>query len=205
VTSWYDRNVLPSVIGCACRSRALMRQRARLIPEAEGEVLEIGIGGGPNLRYYDPARVSVVHGVDPSPALLRQAAAAPRPDGLAVRLREGAAEALPFEPQRFDTVVLTFVLCSVPSPAAALAEARRVLKPGGRLLLCEHGLAPDRAVARFQRRIEPAWTPLAGGCRLTRDVLGELRSAGFDTAHVRQRYLRKIPKFVGWTSWGLAA
>ena len=203
--TWYERHVLPSLIGCACRTRALMRQRARLIPNAVGEVLEIGIGAGPNLRYYDPGRVSAVHGVDPSGGLLRQAAGAPRAQGLAVHLREAAAEALPYPAGRFDTVVLTFVLCSVPSPAAALAEARRVLKPGGRLLFCEHGLAPDRAVARFQRRIEPVWTPLAGGCRLTRDILGEIRRAGFKPAEVRQRYLRKLPKFVGWTSWGVAA
>ena len=201
----YERHVLPSVIGCACRTRALMRQRARLIPDAVGEVLEIGIGGGPNLRYYDPGKVSAVHGVDPSPGLLKQAAAAPRARGLAVCLREAGAEALPYPAGRFDTVVFTFVLCSVPSPAAALGEARRVLKPGGRLLFCEHGLAPDRTVARFQRRIEPVWTPLAGGCRLTRDVLGEIRGAGFQPAEVRQRYLRKLPKFVGWTSWGAAA
>ena len=203
--SWYERHVLPSVIGCACRTRALMRQRARLIPQAEGAVLEIGIGAGPNLRYYDAGKVSAVHGVDPSEALLKQAAAAPRADGLAVHLRPAAAEALPYPAGHFDTVVFTFVLCSVPSPSAALAEARRVLKPGGRLLFCEHGLAPDRTIARFQRRLEPVWTPLAGGCRLTRDVLREIRGAGFQPAEVKQRYLRKLPKFVGWTSWGAAA
>jgi ubiquinone/menaquinone biosynthesis C-methylase UbiE len=203
--SWYDRHVLPSVIGCACRTRALQRQRARIIPEASGEVLEIGVGGGANLRFYDPGRVTAVHGVDPSAGLRAQAAAAPRPEGLTVVLTDGAAEALPYEDGRFDTVVCTFVLCSVTSPAAALGEARRVLKPGGLLLFCEHGLAPDRRVARFQRRIEPVWSPLAGGCRLTRSVLDELGAAGFRTERVQQRYLRKVPRFAGWITCGAAA
>lgn len=203
--SFYDRHVLPSLIGCACRTRAIMRQRARLIPDARGEVLEIGIGGGANLRFYDPLRVTSVHGVDPSDALRRQAAAAPRAEGLPLHISEGAAEALPYPDARFDTVVCTFVLCSVDSPATALREARRVLKPGGRLLFCEHGLAPDRQVARLQRRLEPVWSSLAGGCRLTRSVLDELEAAGFEAGPVQQRYLRKAPRFVGWMTWGAAA
>jgi ubiquinone/menaquinone biosynthesis C-methylase UbiE len=203
--SFYDRHILPSVIGCACRTRAIMRQRAKLIPLAQGEVLEVGIGGGANLRFYDPERVTAVHGVDPSEGLRRQALAAPRPRELPLHVRDGSAEALPYPAARFDTVVLTFVLCSVPSPKAALAEARRVLKPGGRLLFCEHGLAPDRQVARFQRRIEPVWSSMAGGCRLTREVLVEIEGAGFRASAVKQRYLRKTPRFVGWTTWGEAA
>jgi ubiquinone/menaquinone biosynthesis C-methylase UbiE len=203
--SFYDRHVLPSVIGCACRSRAIMRQRAKLIPEARGEVLEVGIGGGANLRFYDPAKVRAVHGVDPSEGLRRQAEAAPRPEGVKLHVRDGSAEALPYEDDRFDTVVCTFVLCSVASPERALAEARRVLKPAGRLLFCEHGLAPDRQVARFQRKLEPVWSSLAGGCRLTRAVLPQIQASGFVPGPVHQRYMRKAPKFVGWITWGAAA
>jgi len=202
--SFYDRRILPELIGCACRTRALTRQRARLIPEAQGEVLELGIGGGANLRFYDPARVQAVFGLDPSPELRAKAEAAPRADGLRLELKEGRAEALPFADRRFHTVVTTFTLCSVADPLRALREARRVLKPGGRLLFCEHGLAPDRKIARWQHRLEPAWAAMAGGCRLTRDIGAALEPAGFRPEHLERRYLRKTPKLVGWITTGLA-
>ena len=202
--SFYDRRILPELIACGCRTRALTRQRARLVPQAAGEVLELGAGGGLNLPFYDSARVTAVHGVEPSGEHRAKAEAAPRPEGLQVALREGRAEALPFKDRRFDTVVCTFTLCSVEDPAAALREARRVLRPGGRLLFCEHGRAPDRRIARWQQRLEPAWAAMAGGCRLTRDVVGELAAAGFQVTALEQRYLRKVPKLAGWTSTGEA-
>lgn len=203
--SFYARRVLPELIGCACRTRALTRQRAKLIPRANGEVLELGIGAGANLPFYDPVWVSGVHGVDPSPELRAKAADAPRPPGLPLHLEHGTAEALPYPDGRFDTVVTTFTLCSVRDPAAALRDARRVLKPGGRLLFCEHGLAPDRSIARWQRRLEPVWSAMAGGCRLTRDVAAELKPAGFRPGRLESRYLRKAPKLVGWITTGEAA
>lgn len=202
--SFYDRRILPELIGCACRTRALARQRARLVPLATGRVLELGIGGGLNLAWYDPARVNAVHGVDPSPELLARAARAPRPVGLRLELAEGRAEALPFADDGFDTVVCTFTLCSAADPRAALSEARRVLKRSGRLLFCEHGRAPERRMARWQARLEPAWSAMAGGCRLTRDVVADLPAAGFRVERLEQRYLRKVPKLVGWTSTGEA-
>lgn len=201
---WYDRRVLPELIGCACRSRAITRQRARLVPEADGEVLELGIGGGANLRFYDPGRVHTVQGVDPSPELRAKAETAPRPDGLRVRVEAGRAENLPFEDGRFDTAVATFTLCSVADPGRALKEVRRVLKPRGRLLFCEHGLAPERRIARWQHRLEPVWSAMAGGCRLTRDMPTEIGAAGYRFERLEQRYLRKAPKLAGWVSSGVA-
>lgn len=204
MSGWYDRRVLPELIGCACRTRAITRQRARLAPGAQGEVLEIGIGGGANLRFYDPDKVRAVHGVDPSPELRAKAEAAPRAAGLPVVIQAGRAEALPFSDRRFDTAVVTFTLCSVADPRTALAEVRRVLKPDGRLLFCEHGLAPERRIARWQRRLEPAWSSVAGGCRLTRDIPAEIAAAGFGFERLEQRYLRKTPKLAGWVSAGAA-
>jgi len=204
VTSFYDRHIMPRLIACACASPAIMKQRAKIVPRAEGRVLELGIGGGLNLAFYDPSKVSAVLGVDPSAALRARAEAAPRPQGLDVQVAEGTAEALPFETASFDTVVCTFTLCSVHAPAAALAEARRVLKPGGRLLFCEHGLAPDIDVARWQRRIEPIWKPIAGGCHLTRPIGSAIERSGFTIQNLETMYLPKAPRILGWNEWGAA-
>jgi len=117
---------------------------------------------------------------------------------------EGEAENLPFDAGAFDPIVCTFTLCSVQSPQAALAEARRVLRPGGQFLFSEHGLSPDPKIQRWQRRIEPFWTPLAGGCHLTRPVAGSIRAAGFAVETVETMYLPKAPKVLGWCEWGTA-
>ncbi|MDE2487052.1 MAG: class I SAM-dependent methyltransferase [Alphaproteobacteria bacterium] len=204
MASLYDRFVLPKLLGFACSSPPMMKQRTKVVPKAEGRVLELGIGMGLNLRYYDPARVKEVMGVDPSPELRLAAQAAEREPGLKVRIDEGTAEALPFEDKSFDTVVCTFTLCSVCTPPLALAEARRVLKPGGRFLFCEHGLAPDQGVAKWQHRIEPFWKKIAGGCHLTRPVAKAIEGAGFKVETLETMYVPKTPRFAGWNEWGSA-
>lgn len=204
MAGWYERTILPKFLSCACSGPQMMRQRSRLVPRASGRVLELGVGMGLNLAFYDPARVSTVSGVDPAPELRALAEAAPRPDGLAVEILPGVAEDLPFDSSSFDSVVCTFTLCSVHSPDRALAEAMRVLKPGGRLFYCEHGLAPDPDVARSQRWIEPVWKRLAGGCRLTRPILPLLEGAGFPTDGAECAFLPKVPRFAGWNVLGEA-
>jgi SAM-dependent methyltransferase len=204
MTSFYNRHIMPRLIGCACASPDIMGQRGKVVPLAEGRVLELGIGGGLNLALYDPAKVTAVLGVDPSAALRTRAESAPRPAGLEVHVADGTAEALPFDAAEFDTVVCTFTLCTVHTPTAALAEARRVLKPGGNLLFCEHGLAPDADVASWQRRIEPIWKPIAGGCCLTRPVGSAIERAGFSVRWLEKMYLPKAPRVLGWNEWGAA-
>ncbi|MES2341027.1 MAG: class I SAM-dependent methyltransferase [Pseudomonadota bacterium] len=204
MTSFYDRKILPRLLTCACTSPPMMKQRAKIVPLASGKVLELGIGMGLNLAFYDPAKVSAVVGVDPSPELRALAQAAPRPEGLKVEVDKGTAEALPFESGSFDTVVCTFTLCSVHNPAAALAEARRVLKPGGRFLFCEHGLAPDAGVAKWQRFWDPLWSRMAGGCHLTRPVASAIAAAGLKLQGVETMYVPGTPRIAGWNEWGTA-
>ncbi len=204
MTSFYDRHIMPRLIGCACGAKPITYQRRKVVPKAAGKVLELGIGGGMNLIHYDAAQVTSVSGVDPSAELRAIAEKAPRPEGLKVEIQEGTAEALPFADASFDCVVCTFTLCSVASPPAALAEARRVLKPGGRFLFCEHGLAPDPKVARWQGFIEPLWKRLAGGCHLTRPVGASITAAGFALTDLNSMYLPSTPKSVGWNEWGEA-
>lgn len=200
----WDRYAVPRLIGFACAQKPVMERRRHVVPRASGHVLELGAGGGINFPLYDPARVTRVEGVDPSPGLLTRARDTAQTLGLDFDIREGVAENLPFEDDRFDTVLVTFTLCSVQDQMRSLAEARRVLKSGGQLLFLEHGAAPDPGPAKWQRRIEPVWKPIAGGCHLTRPISSAIAQAGFTLVAQDQGYMRKTPKFMGWTEWGVA-
>ncbi|MGU1790518.1 class I SAM-dependent methyltransferase [Pseudomonas aeruginosa] len=185
----YDRYVLPRLIDFACGMGDVMKQRSLLVPRAHGRVLEIGLGTGLNLGFYDAAKVSAIVGVDPAAqmqALARERAAqiGIPVEMVALELGEIRAEA-----ESFDTIVCTFTLCSIAAPLPALGEMRRVLKRGGELLFCEHGRAPDASVLAWQRRLTPWWKPLAGGCHLDRDMLALLREAGFRIDELEQGYL----------------
>jgi ubiquinone/menaquinone biosynthesis C-methylase UbiE len=200
--AWYERHLLPWLIDLTCGMAPIRRQRLLVIPRAHGDVLEVGIGTGLNLPLYDPARVASVTGVDPALRMHHLAQRRAAASGLDVRLMGLSAETLPAADASFDTVVSTYTLCTIPDPLAALREMRRVLRPGGRLLFAEHGLAPDAGVAAWQRRLNPLWSPLAGGCRLDRDIPALLRAAGF-RADVQSRYLPG-PRFVSYHYWGEA-
>lgn len=201
--SFYERRILPWLIDLACGMPAVERQRAKLLPLARGRVLEIGIGTGRNLRYYDTGRIEHLYGLDPAlqwhPLARRRLRNLP----LTVEPLALSAEEIPLESASVDTVVCTYTLCTIPAPEKALREFRRVLKPDGRLLFSEHGLAPDAPVARWQQRLEPWWKPLAGGCHLTRDVPALLAATGFHTEDLDRRYL-KGPKPLTFNTRGIA-
>ncbi len=183
----YDRWVLPKLIDLAMRQRTIARYRQGLVPQARGRVLEVGVGSGLNLALYADG-VSEVIGIDPSEQLLevaqRRAASAVVP----VSLARGSASALEVGDASVDTVVMTWTLCSIPEPLAALHEMRRVLKPGGSLLFVEHGLSTDASVARWQRRLTPVWRRFAGGCHLDRKIDDLVRAAGFDLPQITTEY-----------------
>ena len=187
---FYDRHILPRLIDYACGMGEVMKTRSKIVPQAEGRVLEIGIGTGLNLGFYDPARVQVVIGVDPAAqmqALARQRAAAIAIPVETIALELGEIQA---GDASFDSIVCTFTLCTIPDAAAALKEMRRVLKPGGRLLFAEHGLAPDAPVVRWQHRLTPLWKPLAGGCHLNRDIPRLIEAGGFAIRELHTGYLQ---------------
>jgi SAM-dependent methyltransferase len=176
--SFYRERIVPLLLQLAMRNRQLVPYRRRVIAGAEGRVLEIGIGSGLNLPLYGDQATSVI-GLDPSPKLLAMARALPHRAALPVDLREGTAEAIPLDSGSVDTVVTTWSLCTIPDAMRALDEVRRVLKPDGRLLFVEHGLAPEAGVRRWQNRLTPAWKAISGGCHLNRRIDSLITDAGF--------------------------
>lgn len=185
---FYNRYVLPWILDATMRQDVLDPYRRRLAARAHGRVLEIGIGSGLNLRHYG-ASVTEVLGLETSVPLLAKAHAASQ--GLAphIELIEGSAEAVPLGDHSVDTVLTTWTLCSIPDVGTALTEARRVLRPGGQLLFVEHGRSPDPGVVRWQDRLTPLWTRIAGGCHLNRPIDHLVLEAGFRMEQIDTAYM----------------
>lgn len=202
---FYERRILPRLIDWACGIDVVDRQRQKVVPSAEGVVLEVGIGPGHNLGHYDASRVTRLVAIDPSPEMLERADRRVRALGTLrnVELLRCGVEELPLADGEIDTVLLTYTLCSVPVPLEALREMRRVLRPSGRLLFCEHGAAPDPRVRKWQERVTPVWRRLAGGCHLDRDVPALLRDGGFRVDEQQSMYLPGW-RPATWNVWGVA-
>jgi ubiquinone/menaquinone biosynthesis C-methylase UbiE len=185
--NFYDRWVLPPILDLVMQQNQLEKYRREVVAAAYGRVLEVGVGSGLNFPLYGK-QVETVVGIDPSPRLL--AIARRRADAAGVRAEflQGSATAIPLADSTIDTVVMTWTLCSINDPRAALREMRRVLKPEGKLLFVEHGLSPEPGIARWQHRLTPIWCHVAGGCHLDRKTDNLIHSAGFDLTELRTEY-----------------
>ena len=201
--SFYEKHILPHLIDLACGIKPVRRQREKVVPLARGRVLEVGIGTGLNMAYYDRSKVERIWGLDPALEMHSLATKRVAKSGLPVELVGLSAEKIPMADQSFDTVLLTYTLCSIADPVAALREMRRVLKPDGRLVFCEHGRAPDASVRRWQARLTPLWSKLAGNCHLDRNVPDLLREGGFDVENIETMYLPG-PRPLTFNYWGVA-
>lgn len=201
---WYDRHLMPKIVGGMCSMRIVTENRRRIVPEAYGHVLEVGIGPGHNLPLYDPQKVRHVYGVDPVEPMTAPAQRARTRASFPVDIITAGAEAIPLADRIADCAVLTYTACTLPDVPAAMAEIRRVLKPGGTVLFCEHGESCDDRVCRQQHRLNPLWSKLAGGCQLTRNVQHDLAAAGFAVEIVHEDYSPWTPKAIGYTRIGRA-
>jgi len=185
---FYSDIILPRLCDLAMRNKQLVPFRERVIGAAEGRVLEIGVGSGMNLPFYRPP-VREVPALEPAPRLVAMARKASQATSMPVSFLEASAEAIPLDEHSVDTIVTTWTLCSVPQAATALAELRRVLRPGGKLLFAEHGQAPDAGVRWWQDRLTPVWRRIGGGCHLNRPIRAMIEGAGFRIDRIETGYI----------------
>ena len=202
--SLYDKYILPKFLNCACGSNPVSRQRQKVVPLVEGKVLEVGVGSGLNLPFYDKSKIDELWGLDPSEELSDMARKVADRENIVVNFISSGAEEIPLPDSYFDSVLITYTMCTIPEVARANKEIKRVLKRGGKLIFCEHGEAPDENIRKWQKRINPFWGKLAGGCNINRKIPSLIQNAGFEIVELEEMYLPKTPKIAGYNYWGYA-
>ena len=202
--SLYDKYVLPKFLNCACGSKPVARQRKKVVPLAEGKVLEVGIGSGLNLPFYDKSKIDELWGLDPSEELSEMARKVADSEQMEVNFISSGAEDISLPDDHFDSVLITYTMCTIPEVIRANGEIRRVLKNGGKMIFCEHGEAPDENIRKWQKRINPIWGKFAGGCNINRKIPSLIEDSGFDIIELEEMYLPSTPKIAGYNYWGYA-
>ena len=200
---FYEERVLPHIINKLCSSSPNQKQRQKIVPLAEGRVLEIGFGSGLNVPFYDASKVEMIWGLEPSEGMRAKARPLIEASDIDVELIDLPGEEIPLDTNSADTVLVTYALCTIPDAVTALDGMRRVLKPGGRLLFCEHGKAPDEDVLRWQNRINPGWRKFSGGCNVNRDIPALLEAGGFKVETDERMYIPGL-RVLCYNYWGAA-
>lgn len=201
--SFYADHVLPHLINRACSTKPTRKQREKIVHRAYGDVLEIGFGGGLNMRHYDRDNVRRVFGLEPSEGMRKSAADVIAETDIDVELIDLPGEEIPLDDNSVDSILVTYTLCTIPDAVTALRGMRRVLKSGGHLFFCEHGKAPDTNVHKWQRRLNPGWRLVSGGCNMDRDIPALLREGGFDIEDDNRMYVPGI-RALSYNYWGAA-
>lgn len=201
---FYEKHCLPHLIHLVCGLQPIASQRRKVVPLAEGRVLEVGMGGALNLPFYDQKKVDLIWGLEPSEGMRKLAGKNLQRSPIEVKWIALPAGEIPLEDESADTVLLTYTLCTIPDWRAALQQLRRVLKPEGKLIFCEHGAAPDEATRRWQGRLNPVWKKIAGGCHLDRPIPEFIEAGGFRITEMESAYLRGVPRIAGFNYWGSA-
>ncbi len=202
---FYNRHILPRLLNAAMSAKPITYQRRKVVPRAQGRVLEVGFGAGHNLPFYDAAKVSGIWALEPAKEMRERAGERVAASPIAVEFLDLPGEQIPLDDEAADTVLVTYTLCTIPDVGKALGEMHRVMKQGGRLIFCEHGEAPDESVRRWQRRLTPLWKMIGGGCHLARPIPSLIREAGFRVESLETMYLPSTPRFGGFNYWGDAA
>jgi ubiquinone/menaquinone biosynthesis C-methylase UbiE len=202
--SFYEERILPHIIDRACSMGQVMKLRSQLVPLAKGRVLEVGMGSGINLEFYNPETVEMIYGLEPSEGMRRKALPNLKRSPIHVEWLGLPGEKIPLDDNSVDTILLTFTLCTIPDWSAALLQMKRVLKPEGELLFLEHGESPQENTRKWQHRITPGWKKLSGGCHLNRHIADLIRHAGFELKELENLYIPNAPKIAGYIYKGIA-
>jgi ubiquinone/menaquinone biosynthesis C-methylase UbiE len=198
----YDHYVLPVLLNAAMGTKPIRYQRKKVVPRAQGRVLEIGFGAGHNLPFYDTSKVSHLWALEPSREMRARAAERVSQSPIPLEFLDLPSEEIPLGNEEADTVLVTYTLCTIPDVTKALGEMRRVLKPQGKMIFCEHGEAPDANVKRWQDRITPVWKSLCGNCHVGRQIPKLIQDSGFRIESMETMYLPGTPRFAGFNYWG---
>lgn len=186
---FYDKYMLPKLVHFTCGQNPSMRQREKVVPLAVGRVLEIGIGSGLNIPFYDTHKVEHLWGLDPSAEMWSIAQKNAEQHHIEAEFLQSGAESIPLDSNSADTVIMTYTMCTIPGIHSALDEIKRVLKSGGKLIFCEHGKAPDKNIQRWQNHLNPIWKKFSGGCNLNRPIPELLEQSGFKSGDMQTMYL----------------
>ncbi len=203
--SFYGDHVYPQIVAWLGNPKPIEEIRRRIIPMAQGDVLEIGVGPGENFVHYDRTKINKIYALEPNPGMLRRAEEQRQRTQLNIKFLDAPGERIPLADASVDTVVSTFTLCTIPGVVEALHGIRRVLRPGGRLIFFEHGLSPDPLVRKWQKRSEPLFRWAFEGCHVTRDVPSLIAQSGFNVEQMDAGYLAPFPKSGSYCWWGLAS
>jgi len=204
IGSLYEKYLLPKMLDCCCSTKPINYQRNKVVPHAKGKILEIGIGSGINIPFYKKSQIEKLYGLDPSEELNHMAHKVASQNSLDVEFLLSGAEEIPLPSNSIDTILITYTLCTIPDLNSSMSEMKRVLKDDGNFLFCEHGIAPDLNIIKWQNRINPVWGKLFGGCSINRDIPDIIQSSGFKLNKLNQMYLPSTPKIVGYNYWGHA-
>lgn len=199
----YDKYILPNVVHWACNGSPSRKQRQKIIPKAKGNVLEIGIGSGLNLPFYDSNKVKSLTAIDPSEEIWDLKPFDIKQLDFDFKFLKAFAEDIPLKNEQFDTIVITYTLCTIKDTKKAFDEIKRLLKPNGHLLFCEHGLAPDNSIKMWQNTINPVWKRVGGGCNLNKEIPELITSNGFEIIEMETMYLPGW-KPASFNYWGVA-
>ena len=200
----YDKYILPHLLNCSCNTKPFIVQRKKVIPLATGKVLEVGIGSGLNLPFYQKDSIKEIWGLDPSKELLLMAKKKAKAENMDVQFLNATAESIQLDDNFFDTVVVTYTMCTISNLNQALSEIKRVMKTDGRLIFCEHGASPEPGVFVWQNRLNKVWSKISGGCNINKDIPSIIESSGLVVSQLETMYLPKTPKMLGYNYWGYA-
>ena len=204
IKAWYETFFLPKVCDKCCSTNPINYQRNKVVPLAKGVVLEIGIGSGLNIPFYNKNNIEKIIGLDPSEELNFLANKVAKKNNIEIDFIISGAEDIALPDNSVDTILITYTLCTIPDLDNSMAEMKRVLKSDGKFIFCEHGIAPDQNIVKWQSRINPIWKAIMGGCNINRNIPKIISDSGFDIIDINKMYLPSTPKIVGYNYWGVA-